>query len=172
MLKGKLVVLRPTEQEDLGNYVQWMNDPDVLAYFGSYLPYNMLKEEAWFESMSRDASVIHFAIDYDGRHVGGCGFSSIDYRNRSAEVGLFIGDKSLWNQGLGQDVLRTMLAYGFDYLNYHRIFLRVYEENIRAVHAYEKVGFVHEGRFREANWRHGRWQDILVMSILAPEWRK
>jgi RimJ/RimL family protein N-acetyltransferase len=44
--------------------------------------------------------------------------------------------------------------------------------NARGVHAYEKVGFVHEGRFREADWRHGRWQDTLFMSILRHEWRK
>ena len=63
-----------------------------------------------------------------------------------------------------------MLDYGFDQLNFHRIYLRVFAENIRGVHAYEKIGFVHEGRFRETNWRHGRWQDLLVMSILRREW--
>ena len=172
MLRGKLVRLRPVERDDLPNFVQWVNDADVLAYFGSYLPYNMVKEEAWFENMSKDEQSINFAIEYEGRHVGACGFSNIDYRNQSAEVGLFIGDKTLWDKGLGQDTLRTMLDYGFDHLNFHRIYLRVFAENTRAVHAYEKVGFVHEGRLREAQWRHGRWQDTLVMSVLRREWKK
>ncbi len=172
MLQGKLVRLRPIEREDLSNYLEWVNDPDVLAYFGSYLPYNMLKEESWFESMSQDARVLNFAIEYEGRHVGGCGFIGIDYRNQHAEIGLFIGDKSMWDKGLGQDALRAMLDYGFDHLNFHRIWLRVFAENKRAVHAYEKVGFVHEGRFREDQWRHGRWQDMLIMSVLRSEWEK
>jgi len=172
MLQGKLVRLRPVERGDLPNDLLWVNDPDVLAYFGSYLPYNMPKEEAWFESMSKAKDVINFAIEYESRHVGGCGFLNIEHRNQSAEIGLFIGDKSVWDKGLGQDTLRTMLDYGFDQLNFHRIYLRVFAENARAVHAYEKVGFVHEGSFREATWRHGRWHDMLFMSVLRREWRR
>ena len=83
-----------------------------------------------------------------------------------------MGIAFVWDQGLGQDTLRAMLDYGFDHLNFHRIYLRVFAENARAIHAYEKVGFVHEGRFREDNWRHGRWQDTLFMSVLRREWRK
>ena len=172
MLHGELVRLRPIEREDLPNYLRWINDPDVLAYFGTYLPYNMVKEESWFERMNQDASVLNFAIEYEGQHVGGCGFVNINHRHQSSEVGLFIGEKSFWDKGLGQDTLRVMLDYGFDFLNLHRIYLRVFVENERGVHAYEKVGFVHEGRFREAEWRHGRWQDMLIMSVLRPEWRK
>ena len=170
MLQGKLVRLRPIEREDLTNYLQWVNDTEVMAYFGPYLPYNMVKEEAWFEQMSTARDVINFAIEYEGRHVGGCGFIGINHRNQSAEVGLFVGDKRMWDKGLGQDTLRTMLDYGFDHLNFHRIYLRVFAENARAVHAYEKIGFVHEGRFREDQWRHGRWQDMLFMSVLRHEW--
>ena len=170
MLEGKLVRLRPVEREDLPNYIQWVNDPDVLAYFGTYLPYNMDREIAWFEGMNQDASVINFAIEYEGRHVGGCGLLNINHRNQSAEAGLFIGDKDMWDKGLGRDALRILLDYGFDQLNFHRIYLRVFAENGRAMHVYEKVGFVHEGRFREAEWRHGRWHDMLFMSVLRHEW--
>lgn len=53
----------------------------------------------------------------------------------------------------------------------HRIYLCVFAENKRAIHAYEKVGFVHEANLREAEWRHGRWQDMLYMSVLRREWR-
>ena len=80
--------------------------------------------------------------------------------------------KSLWDQGLGKDMLRTLVGYGFDYLNLHRIYLRVFAANQRAVHAYEQVGFVHEGRFREVEWRRGQWQDLLYMSILRHEWQR
>jgi len=171
MLQGNLALLRPVEKEDLPRYIRWLSDTDVLAYFGSYLPFTIVNEETWYESMSKDQSVINFAITYEGRHVGGCGFSNINYRQQSAEVGLFIGEKEVWDKGLGQDTLRTMLTYGFDQLNLHRIYLRVFAENKRAIHAYEKVGFVHEANLREAEWRHGRWQDMLYMSVLRREWR-
>ena len=43
--------------------------------------------------------------------------------------------------------------------------------NELAIRAYQRVGFVHEGRSREAIWRDGRWWDEIHMSVLEPEWR-
>ena len=101
MLNGKLVSLRPVEREDLPNYIQWVNDPEVLAYFGTYLPYNLAKEEAWFDGMNKDASVINFAIEYEGRHVGGCGFIGIDHRNQVSRGGVVHRRQEPLGQGPG-----------------------------------------------------------------------
>ncbi len=170
MLKGQRVVLRAIEPEHLPNYVRWFADPDVLQYFGPYRPMNLAQEQAWYAHQNEDRSAVNFACEYEGRHIGGGGFMNLNNANQSAEVGLFIGEKALWDQGLGKDMLATLVAYGFDYLNLHRIYLRVFGDNRRAIHAYEQVGFVHEGCFREAEWRHGRWHDLLYMSILRHEW--
>ncbi|NOX61783.1 MAG: GNAT family N-acetyltransferase [Chloroflexi bacterium] len=172
MLQGQRVTLVPIEREHLPNYVRWFADREVLEYFGPYLPLNLAQEEKWYELMLEDETTVAFAVEMEGQHIGGCGFTSINHRHQSAEAGLFIGEKSLWNMGLGQDILTTLLHYGFDYLNFHRIYLRVFAENERAIRAYEKVGFEHEGRFREAEWRHGRRHDLLFMSILRHEWKR
>jgi RimJ/RimL family protein N-acetyltransferase len=55
-------------------------------------------------------------------------------------------------------------------LNLHRLFLRVYADNVRAVRSYEKAGFVLEGRLREAVYKFGRYDDVLIMSVLRSEW--
>ena len=34
MIPGERIVLRAIEREDLPNYVEWLNDPAVLTYFG------------------------------------------------------------------------------------------------------------------------------------------
>lgn len=171
MLRGERVVLRAIEREDLPNYVRWLNDLDVLEYFGFYRPLSLAQEEQWYENMLQARDTLNFAIEFDGQHVGGAGFCNINHQDRNAEVGLFIGVKELWDQGLGTDTLRTLLRYGFDGLNFHRIYLRFFAENERGRRCYEKVGFKKEGRFREHNYRHGRWIDELRMSILEDEWR-
>ena len=170
MIRGERVLLRANEREDLPNYVEWFNDPQVLVFFGRYQPMSLAEEEKWYEGMLGDSSARNFAIEFEGRHVGGCGFGRIDGRNAGAEVGLFIGLPELWDQGLGYDVLKTLVRFGFDQMNLHRIYLRVFAENERAVHLYEKVGFQHEGRWRDAEFRHGRYQDLLWMSVLREEW--
>src|SRR5256885_16909300 len=62
-------------------------------------------------------------------------------------------------------------SHAFGTLGLHRIALYVFEFNERAIRAYQRCGFVVEGRSRESIWRDGRWWDELAMSVLATEWR-
>ena len=63
-----------------------------------------------------------------------------------------------------------MLIHGFETLNLNRIYLYVFETNLRAIHVYEKLGFATEGRLRQAIYRNGRYSDALLMSMLRSEW--
>jgi diamine N-acetyltransferase len=170
MIHGERITLRAIEREDLPRYVQWLNDPAVLEYFGRCVPLSMAREEQWFAQMLQDPSDISLAVEFEGRHVGGAGFRRIDERNRSAEAGLLIGVPDLWNQGLGADVLQALLGFGFEQMNLQRIYLRVFAAHEQAIHLYEKAGFRHEGCWRQAEFRHGRYYDLLWMSILRDEW--
>jgi RimJ/RimL family protein N-acetyltransferase len=87
-------------------------------------------------------------------------------------VGLFIGDKSCWNKGYGTEVMRLLLRHGFGTLNLNRIFLRVDEDNYGGIRAYEKAGFLLEGRERMGGYRNGKYHDILRMSVLRSEWEE
>ena len=170
MIKGERIILRAIERQDLPTYVRWLNDPQVLEHFGDSVPLSIAQEEQWYEETLKNPATVDFAVEFEGQHVGGAGFSKIDGRHAHAEVGLFIGVPDLWDRGLGADVLRTLLRFGFEQMNLHRIYLRVFAENKRAVHLYEKVGFQHEGCWRQQAFRHGRYHDLLWMSILRDEW--
>jgi RimJ/RimL family protein N-acetyltransferase len=65
-----------------------------------------------------------------------------------------------------------MLRHAFETLSLHRIALYVFEFNERAIRAYERCGFVVEGRARESIWRDGRWWDELAMSVLESDWKR
>jgi RimJ/RimL family protein N-acetyltransferase len=101
--------------------------------------------------------------------IGGTGFVNLDSRNRSAEFGIVIGDKSYWDQGYGTEAVCLLVKHGFNTLNLNRVYLRVLENNPRAMRAYEKAGFSHEGRQRQAEYKDGKYLDLLVMSILKDE---
>ena len=64
-----------------------------------------------------------------------------------------------------------MVDHAFSSLGLHRVALSVFAFNERAIRAYQRVGFEHEGQSREAIWRDGRWWDEIHMSVLEPEWR-
>jgi RimJ/RimL family protein N-acetyltransferase len=101
--------------------------------------------------------------------IGTFAFDGIDWRNASSEFGIMIGDKAYWNQGYGTEAVRLLCQHGFDTLNLNRIFLHVFETNPRAIRAYEKAGFVHEGRERRAEFKDGRYIDVVRLSLLKDE---
>jgi len=177
VIYGEGIRLRAPEQSDLENFVSWLNDPEVIAGLQLYTPISLKEEQNWFENMLKNHPAEHsmvIEIEQDGewRPIGNCGVHQIDWRIHSGELGIFIGEKGLWNQGIGTRVMRLLLRYGFNTLNLNRIALEVYDSNPRAVRTYEKAGFVLEGRKRQATYRNGMYSDVLIMSVLRSEWQE
>jgi diamine N-acetyltransferase len=175
VIVGKRVRLRAVERSDLPKFHEWLNDAEVTEGLAIYLPLSMIDEEKWYERVVQSEPDQHpLAIDIkDGaawQLIGNCGLFNLEWTNRSAEFGIFIGDKSCWNKGYGTEALEVLLQHGFDTLNLNRINLRVYASNPRARRSFDKAGFVLEGTMREALFRCGKYVDVYLMSVLRSEW--
>ncbi len=181
ILYGENVRLRATERTDIPIFLRWINDPDVVEYLSNIFSYSLETETAWFEAILKRPMAEHpLVIDLRLTHgkngksewlaIGNCAFMGIADIHRSAEVGIFLGEKEYWSQGYGTEAMRLMLKFGFEDLNFHRIWLRVLESNHRARKSYLKAGYIEEGRLRKAEFRHGFYNDIILMSILQEEW--
>src|SRR5690606_15122000 len=109
-----------------------------------------------FHRVQKD-EVIWVIADLEDSCVGHVGFYQIDYRIRKAEFAIMIGDKSLWNRGLGSQITGAVLDFGFRQLNLHRIYLNVLASNQRAIHLYKKIGFQQEGILRDCQFRNGQY---------------
>ena len=175
IIYNKRVRLRSAERSDLEKFVEWINDPEVTKGLTLFLPMSSVDEDKWFETVMQkpqeEKPLVIDMKDGDGwRLIGNSSFFDFEWIARAAEVGIMIGDKSVWNQGYGTEVMTLLLRHGFATLNLNRIYLRVHAENKRAIRTYEKTGFVHEGRMREAVYKHGKYFDLLFMSVLREEW--
>ncbi len=183
MIYSDRIRFRAVEHDDLPTFLRWMNDPEVIQGLGIYLPLSLADEEDWYAGVRKRLPEEHNLVieirtpeqesgEACWKMIGGCGFFNYDGRNRSSEFGISIGDKSCWNQGYGTEAVRLLVQHGFKTLNLNRIYLRVLDNNSRAIRAYEKAGFTHEGRQRQADYKNGRYVDLLVMSILKEEFRE
>ncbi|NIM93519.1 MAG: GNAT family N-acetyltransferase [Anaerolineales bacterium] len=175
MIFGEKIRLRSVEREDLPRFVRWLNDPDVKSGLGLFLPLGMSEEEKWFEAnVDKDPIERALAIDVkegdEWVHVGSCGFFDFDQLAHNAELGILIGNKDYWDQGIGTDTVKALVRHGFETLNLHRITLQVFAFNQRAIKVYDNLGFVHEGRLREHFYRSGEYHDIVMMGLLRQEW--
>ncbi len=172
MVRGERVVLRALEQTDLEVLHRWINDAEVIHALAMAFPKSLLDEQRWLEREQDPKRDLVLGIQtIEGELIGTCGLHRIDPINHNAALGIMIGDKARWSQGYGTDAMVTLCLFGFSEMNLHRLCLHVYDFNPRAVACYEKVGFVHEGRYREAAYKHGAYHDILEMGLLRDEFR-
>jgi len=177
-LFGNRIRLRAAEKTDIDTFCRWVNDPEVTENLMLAYPMSRVEEERWYEHMLEQPPSEHvFVIEIKApespevwQAIGTCQVMSIDWRNRSAEVGIMIGEKAYWNQGYGTETMQILLQHGFNTLNLHRIWLQVYAKNPRGIRTYEKAGFTHEGTFRQAHYQHGEYFDVHLMSVLRNEW--
>jgi RimJ/RimL family protein N-acetyltransferase len=172
LLQGKLVRLRAVEEPDAERFHKWLNDPEVTQFICRRCPISLHEEREWIRAHAQNPDNLVFAVEtLDGVHIGGCGLDRVQQHreSRGAILGIHIGDKQYWGKGYGTDAVGTLLRFAFEELNLHRVALSVFEYNARAIRCYEKCGFQHEGREREAFFRNGRYWDILRMSVLQRE---
>ncbi|KAL5041131.1 hypothetical protein BDW71DRAFT_192327 [Aspergillus fruticulosus] len=91
--------------------------------------------------------------------------------HRSAIMGIWLV-ASARGQGYGREAINWALDWAFDIAGLHRVGLEVYGFNERALALYRSIGFVEEGRQREAFWHGRKWYDDITMGILENEWAR
>ena len=177
MIEGTIVNLRAQEMGDLERNHRWVNDRELTRFLGARYQFSLLAEENWMRE--RTGKVMAFGGDMgfaietkDGRHIGNTGLHRASPENRSADMGIMIGEKECWGRGYGTDALRTLVRFGFEEMNLNRIALDVYDFNERAIASYLKCGFIEEGRRRQDIYKGGRYIDVVMMSLLRDDWEK
>ncbi len=168
------VTVRKPEPRDVDALLPIKNDPEIAALLaGTTRAWSRDDLMRWVEH-HRSAPDEAFFVVADGHDqaIGHVALYRIDPGAGTAEFGILLGDRAIWGQGVGTQVTRFAIEYGFDVLGLRRIYLEVVDTNERARHVYEKLGFVVEGRLREHQVKHGRHVDVIVMGLLRDDYRR
>lgn len=173
LFQGNLVYLSAFQKDDIPQLTGWFKDIEFLyLMMGQHImPAHDEKFATLIENFAKNGD-LEFAVRTQDGHqlIGGVFLKDVDGRNRSAELVVYIGEREYWGRGYGSDGIQILLRYGFQEINLNRIMLRVFDYNARAMRAYQKIGFQHEGTKRESLYRDGRYWDSHVMSLLRSEW--
>ncbi len=168
---GSLVRLAARRTDDIDVMVRWYEDAEYLRNVDTDIALPKSKNQLEAEENNESTS-IEFrlrTIDKDDL-IGFVALHSIEWNNHSGLLAIGIGESQNRNKGYGTDALKIILRYAFHELNLNRVGLDVIEYNTRAIRAYEKAGFRHEGKMRAAVNRDGKFYDRLIMGILRSEW--
>jgi len=171
-LLGDRCYLSPPCLEDAEPWTAWEADLDVGLPLGgeAYGVPDVDQTREWIATILREGQHVYSVVTIAGDRLIGRGMlMQIDRTNRSAMLGLVIGEKDHWGQGYGVEATRLLLDVAFTLLNLHSVHLGAFAFNTRALRCYEKVGFRQIGRRREARLIGDRAYDIVEMDILAAE---
>lgn len=173
-LIGDRIYLSPkgTSDDEIQKFTEWMNDFEVTDYIGrSGNLITLIGEKDYLENIAKDSKNRNFDIITlnDNKLIGTVSLENINFIERSAILGIFIGDKDFRNNGYGTEAIKLLLEYGFKYLNLHSIRLDLLAVNERAHRCYLKCGFRDTGCSREKIFLNGKYYDKLHMDILENE---
>ena len=171
-LKSQNLLYKPPSREDYEVLRNTRPCDEFYLMVGESVDDHKYKTDEQFESnfvaaLERD----NYWYIFRGSEVIGVVFiHSINLTDKHGRYAVGIYHEANWNQGLGQEICKTVLAYAFDELGLHKVDLRVLEYNTRAIASYKKSGFIVDGRLRENAYINHRWHDDVLMSILSREY--
>jgi RimJ/RimL family protein N-acetyltransferase len=167
------VVLRTRTVDDLDVLFSIAADLDTWEERSPSAPAPLTRER--FDArLARAAEIeapedrVTFVVQVDGRPVGAASLFEFDSFARHAEAGMSLVPEAR-GRGIGTAAIAQLIEFGFVRRNLRRIHLQAIASNTGAIRAYEKAGFVVEGRQRQHAWVRGTYEDIVLMGILRSE---
>lgn len=172
MISGNKVFLTAISKDSIQQLMAWRNDPQLRKYFREYREISDAMQEAWYKGrvLNNDKQVdfeIHSLATE--KLIGHCSLNYISWVNRTAELGIYIGDPDHRGGGYGKDALRLLMDYAFKTLNLNRVWCEVFSNNA-AIEVYRKIGFVDEGKMRQHHFDDGEYLDSYILGLLREDW--
>lgn len=139
---------RPFDQQFLELSWAWLNDPEIKRLTDTP-DFSRDDQEAWWRSLENRADYFVWGVALAGRPIGVVGLKNV--ARISAELFCYLGEKDCWGLGYG----RRMVGFGLRQaaqLGVRVVFLRVVKENLRAIAAYRRYGFLEIGKADAHLW--------------------
>ncbi len=175
VLPGERVLLRGFRESDIDDRLRHPIDPEEEDGYGSSWRREWdgrryhTREYLTAARQAPDSSAYAWAVEYDRHCIGSAGLrADADQHSATYTVGLFVA--ALRGRGLGREITRLVVSWGFGVLGLHRIQLEVLADNSRAINCYLACGFRREGVRREAQLYPDGWKDLILMGLLGPEY--
>jgi len=121
-LIGERIYLSPQNNEEIEKFTEWLNDFETTDYIGrsSYITTLEGEKKYFEENLNKNYNFFIITLKED-KLIGIVGLENYDSINRTATLGIFIGDKDYRNEGYGTEAFSARIKYAFDVLGLRRI---------------------------------------------------
>lgn len=171
VLESELLIYKPLSIEHLSqDYVEWMNDPDVIRYLESGGDYTPEKLRNFLKDVEKK-EILFWAIHLksNGKHIGNIKIDPVIEKHGLAEYGIMMGRKSEWGKGYAKEATKRIINYCFSEIGIRKITLGVVTDNQAALGLYKKLGFSTEGIYKRHTMHEGKYCDVARMAMFNPD---
>ena len=171
MIHARLHQLR---LNDLDNIMTWVNDKEVIGKFTKFNHIISKQEEKYLmKKIIASPNDLSFTIETEKKeHLGEVCIHEINWSKKTGRLALIIGNKKYWGKGYVQSAVRKILKKAFEKYGFNKIWLKVFEQNKKARHTYEKCGFKNMGLLSEKYSLKGKYYNLLKMSVTKKQWEE
>lgn len=178
ILTTERLLLRPFTLDDVGDVLEYTNDPEWARYQVNIppVPYTRKDAEAlvaMFSDPSTWETIQIFAITFEGKVIGEIALNQRDEdrKNERAELTYSLS-RQHWGKGLMTEAARAVMNWAFQTYSFNRMFAYCDPRNVRSRRVLEKLGMKREGQLRSHLKWNDEFRDQLYFGILRGEWKR
>ena len=173
-INGEIIDLVAQTSKSAALLCKWFNNPKVRRYSRNMWPKTLEEIKKWFEP-SQERGVKNFIVfniyhKKDKQIIGNIGFSQINWVNRNANLFATIGIPEYWGKGIVIEAAELVINYGFTELNFHKIYVGIFNLNNRSLRAAEKLGFKKEAVLKGQEYVDGKYIDEHKFALFKEDW--
>lgn len=174
-LETDRLILREIVASDAPALYDIHSDARAMRWFGSDPLVNLQHAEKLIETFASWRQMpnpgTRWGIERksDNRLLGTCGLFKWNRGWRSCIAGYELA-RSAWGAGFMVEALSAALTWGFEHMELNRVEAQVHPENVASIRLLRTLGFVEEGRLREAGFWLGEYHDLLQFALLQSEY--
>ncbi|MBT8264968.1 MAG: GNAT family N-acetyltransferase [Bacteroidia bacterium] len=166
-LKGKNIVLRALEPEDLDFLYLIENDEKVWEISNTQTPYSKYLLREYLQKAHKDIYEVKqlrlVIASYDKETLGFIDIFDFDFKNLKAGIGIVIKRSSDRGKGYGTEALQLLIAYCFKKLHLHQLYCNISEENEASLKLFKKEGFEVIGLKKDWNLINGAYKNEYLL---------
>lgn len=164
-------ILRPFQLFDFKSIAIHANNQLIWANLRDRFPCPYYEKDAmqFIQMVSSRSPITEFAIDVDGEAIGAAGIIlKDDVYKGNGEIGYWLG-QDYWGKGIGTRMVSELVRKAFDDFMLYRVYAEVFEKNTASARVLEKNGFIKEATLKNAIFKNGEHQNLIIFSIINPK---
>jgi len=161
-----------TEKDVNKRYVEWLNDEDINQFLESRWSKQTIEGVRAYVKFMHDSPnnfLFGIFIKNGNRHIGNIKIGSINKMNKFADLGLLIGDKSVWGKGYGTEAIKLATWYAFGDLKLNKLVAGINVCNAGSFRAFIKAGYREVGVYEKHSFYKGNFVDSVVVEKCNPD---